>query len=301
MIHISPKATAFTVRRPLHSCNKRNGESSRGGRDCSERSGDLHSDRDSFPSRCHPFQCLHGTINVQLLSCLRPVFLHIFVWLLDLVSFCLCFLVCSLQFKIDLLPPRNSMIILLMNDDMDPAAKRMRKRSTRSKYNKLTKAQKLAILRYWGEKRLSIASITQHFSDEWGIQLSYRGVAEIISYWKTTGQIRGSKTSSSCRDIISELETMKTLAQTSQVRVDVETLQSYVTCEFRVDVNTRSVNTSSSSFGGLRNCVFARGMLQTHGATLFSRPIHSPSRSHLLRGYLSTHHVVLPCRSRSRG
>lgn len=164
-----------------------------------------------------------------------------------------------------------------MNDDIDPASKRPRKRITRSKYNKLTKAQKLAILRYWGEKRLSIASITQHFSEEWGVQLSYRGVAEIISYWKTTGLIRGCKTSSSCRDIISELESMKTLAQTSHVRVDVDTLQSYVTCELRVGVNTRSVNTSGASIGRLRNCLFARGMHETDGAALFDRPIHSPA------------------------
>ena len=98
------------------------------------------------------------------------------------------------------------MFILLMIDDMDPASKRVRKGSARSKYNKLTKAQKQAILRYWGEKRLSIASITQHFSEEWEMQLSYRGVAEIISYWKATGQIRGSKAAPSCSDIVSELE-----------------------------------------------------------------------------------------------
>ena len=90
----SLEANAFTVRRSLHSCNKRNGESSRG---FGGRSGQLegfNSSHGCFLPQCRSFQCLRGTINVQLLWCLRPICCSKLVWLLDLASFCVYSLVC---------------------------------------------------------------------------------------------------------------------------------------------------------------------------------------------------------------
>lgn len=66
-----------------------------------------------------------------------------------------------------------------------------KKKATRSKYNKLTKEQKLEIIKEWDRSRLSGASITNKFSTLWGIKLSARGIADIITYWKENGKVRG--------------------------------------------------------------------------------------------------------------
>lgn len=66
-----------------------------------------------------------------------------------------------------------------------------KKKAARSKYNKLTKEQKLEIIKEWDRSRLSGAAITNKFSSLWGIKLSARGIADIITYWKENGKVRG--------------------------------------------------------------------------------------------------------------
>ena len=66
-----------------------------------------------------------------------------------------------------------------------------KKKATRSKYNKLTKEQKLEIIKEWDRSRLSGAAITNKFSSLWGIKLRARGIADIITYRKENGKVRG--------------------------------------------------------------------------------------------------------------
>lgn len=105
-----------------------------------------------------------------------------------------------------------------------------RKRSDRIKYVKLDAAKKLEIIKYWGKHRVSIATLTERFSRQFDIELRYRGIAEIISYWKENGKVRGSKTPSPCHDIVSELEGINATATSCGVRLTSEDLRQYISC-----------------------------------------------------------------------
>ena len=64
-------------------------------------------------------------------------------------------------------------------------------KSIRSKYNKLTKEQKIQIIKEWDSTRLSALSIAEKFSSQWNVHLSCRGVADIIAFWRKNGKLRG--------------------------------------------------------------------------------------------------------------
>lgn len=122
-------------------------------------------------------------------------------------------------------------LISFSNSSMDDSlSKTSRKRSQRNKYNKLTEEQKLEIIKYWGEKRESIALLTKIYSDKWGMNLSYRGIAEIIKHWKEYGKIRGSKLLPSCHDIVPELYNIDRIAMSCHVYLSKEELRMYLLC-----------------------------------------------------------------------
>ena len=78
-----------------------------------------------------------------------------------------------------------------MNHSYGDSLPKPKTKSIRSKYNKLTKEQKIEIIKEWDKTRLSALSITQKFSAQWNVQLSSRGVADIIAYWRKSGRLRG--------------------------------------------------------------------------------------------------------------
>lgn len=114
----------------------------------------------------------------------------------------------------------------------DSAPKPVRKRHQRSKYNKLTDDQKLEILRYWGETRESVSYLTKLFSNKWGMNLSYRGITEIIKNWREEGKIRGSKLIFSCHDVIPELLNIDRVAAYHHVILTEEDLRLFLHCIF---------------------------------------------------------------------
>ena len=77
-----------------------------------------------------------------------------------------------------------------MNRENEFLSPRSRKRSL-PKYNKLSKEQKLLIIKEWDRTHLSYASISEKFSALWGIKLSKRGVGDLVKYWRESGKIRG--------------------------------------------------------------------------------------------------------------
>ena len=112
----------------------------------------------------------------------------------------------------------------------DPSNKLAKKKSSRRQYVKLTVENKLEIIKYWGKYRVSIASLTERFSQIFGKQLHYRGVAEIIAYWKENGKIRGSKADVACSDVIAELEEIQSIASFYKLKLTTEDLKHYVSC-----------------------------------------------------------------------
>ena len=66
-----------------------------------------------------------------------------------------------------------------------------RKRSTPSKYNKLTKEQKIILIKEWERTHFSYASIAEKYSTLWGISLSRRGIGDLVKHWRENGKIRG--------------------------------------------------------------------------------------------------------------
>lgn len=78
-----------------------------------------------------------------------------------------------------------------MNPDPNEARQGSRKRSGSQKYNKLTKEQKLELIRERAETHMSFSSIASHFSTLFGMKLSTRGVADIITFWRENGKLRG--------------------------------------------------------------------------------------------------------------
>ena len=135
----------------------------------------------------------------------------------------------------------------------DPVSKTVRKHNQRSKYNKLTEDQKLEIIKYWGEKRESIASLTQLYSNKWGMNLSYRGIAEIIKHWKENGKIRGSKLLPSCHDIIPELYNIDRVASCCHINLSEGELRMYLQCMFFLwKLIIRYLKDASAAIRGIR-------------------------------------------------
>ena len=66
-----------------------------------------------------------------------------------------------------------------------------RKRSTPSKYNKLTKEQKITLIKEWKRTHLSYAWIAEKYSKIWGIHISKRGIGDLVKQWRENGKIRG--------------------------------------------------------------------------------------------------------------
>ena len=108
-----------------------------------------------------------------------------------------------------------------------------KRKANRRQYVKLTVENKLEIIKYWGKYRVSIASLTERYSQIFGKQLHYRGVAEIIAYWKENGKIRGSKADTACSDVIRELEEIQSLASLFKLKLTTEDLKHYISCEYR--------------------------------------------------------------------
>ena len=105
-----------------------------------------------------------------------------------------------------------------------------KRKASRHQYVKLTVENKLEIIKYWGKYRVSIASLTERYSQIFGKQLRYRGVAAIIAYWKETGRIRGSKAGIACSDVIAELEEIQSLASFYKLKLTTEDLKHYISC-----------------------------------------------------------------------
>ena len=105
-----------------------------------------------------------------------------------------------------------------------------KKKASRQQYVKLTVENKLEIIKYWGKYRVSIASLTERYSQIFGKQLRYRGVAEIIAYWKENGRIRGSKADTACSDVIAELEEIQSIASFYKLKLTIEDLKHYISC-----------------------------------------------------------------------
>lgn len=80
---------------------------------------------------------------------------------------------------------------IFMNPDPNEARQGSRKRSGSQKYNKLTKEQKLELIRERAETHMSFSSIASNFSTLFGMKLSTRGVADIITFWRENGKLRG--------------------------------------------------------------------------------------------------------------
>ena len=78
-----------------------------------------------------------------------------------------------------------------MNPDPNEARQGSRKRSGSQKYNKLKKEQKLELIRERAETHMSFSSIASNFSTLFGMKLSTRGVADIITFWRENGKLRG--------------------------------------------------------------------------------------------------------------
>lgn len=66
-----------------------------------------------------------------------------------------------------------------------------RKRSAPSKYNKLTKEQKITLIKEWKRTHLSYAYIAEKYSKLWGINISKRGIGDLVKQWRENGKIRG--------------------------------------------------------------------------------------------------------------
>ena len=66
-----------------------------------------------------------------------------------------------------------------------------RKRSAPSKYNKLTKEQKITLIKEWKRTHLSYAWIAEKYSELWGIRISKRGIGDLVKQWRENGKIRG--------------------------------------------------------------------------------------------------------------
>ena len=81
--------------------------------------------------------------------------------------------------------------LIFMNPDPTEARQGSRKRSGSQKYNKLTKEQKLELIRERAETHMSFSSIASNFSTLFGMKLSTRGVADIITFWRENGKLRG--------------------------------------------------------------------------------------------------------------
>ena len=89
-----------------------------------------------------------------------------------------------------------------MNPDPNEARQGSQKRSGSQKYNKLTKEQKLELIKERAETHMSFSSIASTFSSLFGMKLSTRGVADIITFWRENGKLRGASNVLSAQDDI---------------------------------------------------------------------------------------------------
>ena len=100
-----------------------------------------------------------------------------------------------------------------MNREDEFLSPRPRKRAL-PKYNKLSKEQKLLIIKEWDRTHLSYASISEKFSALWGIKLSKRGVGDLVKYWRESGKIRGySDSDTAAAEFANTFKTLCSLCQ----------------------------------------------------------------------------------------
>lgn len=125
-----------------------------------------------------------------------------------------------------------------MNQFSSDSSFNTKKKNSRSKYNKLTKEQKLEIIREWDRSRLSAASIATKFSMIWGVKLSSRGVADIISFWKENGKVRGfSQDNPVHLNVYNELHRVCQFCLHNDYPISKQDFKSMIQCSITIDVS----------------------------------------------------------------
>ena len=105
------------------------------------------------------------------------------------------------------------------------------KKTSRSKYNKLSKEQRLEIIKEWCRTRLPAVSLAAKFSEMWGMKLSNRGIADIITYWKENGKVRGYSQAEPVHSSINdELLQIQQFCIRNQFSLSKEGFQSWIKC-----------------------------------------------------------------------
>lgn len=120
---------------------------------------------------------------------------------------------------------------IFMNPDPNEVRPGSKKRSGSQKYNKLTKEQKLELIKERAETHMSFSSIASNFSTLFGMKLSTRGVADIITFWRENGKLRGASNVLPVQDdIVCALDRIRDLCIQYSCSVTKSELKDFVKC-----------------------------------------------------------------------
>ena len=118
-----------------------------------------------------------------------------------------------------------------MNSTDHESSREGKKHAPAIKYNKLSREQKMAIIRERAETHMSFASIAAMFSSQFGMKLSTRGVADTIAYWQENGKLRGESNAVAAQsDIVYALNVAKDICLRYGYSLTKAELKDFISC-----------------------------------------------------------------------
>lgn len=89
----------------------------------------------------------------------------------------------------------------------------------------------MAIIMERAETHMSFASIASLFSNQFKMNLSTRGVADIVTYWREHGKLRGeSNTMAVQSDIVNAMDVVKGICIRYKYSLNKEQLKEFISC-----------------------------------------------------------------------